>query len=114
MFRFIYKYSNTNIPDVPLSQDHYPLEEITQLFEWRDHLSEKYQSAMVSKQYEPVGENEICVFPIDFQSTPIDAILYPIEKICGDAETYYPDNKKIILIYTTTEPFSLVKMTKHF
>ena len=105
MFRFIYKYNNTNTPEIPLSQDHYPLEEITQLFEWRDHLSEKYKSVMVSKQYEPVGENEICVFPIDFQSTPIDAILYPIEKICGDAETYYPDNKKIILIYTTTEPF---------
>jgi len=105
MFRFIYKYSNTNTPNQPLAQDHYPLEEITQLFEWNDCYAEKYRGCLVSRQYEPCSPEEICVFPVDFQSTPIDIILYDIEKICGDAETYYPDNKKVILIYTTTEPF---------
>ncbi|MGB1882254.1 MAG: hypothetical protein ACPHTD_16215, partial [Gammaproteobacteria bacterium] len=54
---------------------------------------------------EPADPDDICVFPIDFQSTPIDSIMYLVEKICGDAETYYPDNKKIVLLYTTTEPF---------
>ena len=106
MFRFIYKYNHTNLPDVQLAQENYSLEEITQLLEWKDNYSPDFSHIKVSNNMqEPAEPNEICVFPIDFQSTPIDGIIYNVEKICGDAETYYPDNKKIILLYTTTEPF---------
>ena len=106
MFRFIYKYNHTNTPDIPLAQENYSFEEITQLFEWRDHYSPEFQDLKVShSMQEPADPDDICVFPIDFQSTPIDSIMYLVEKICGDAETYYPDNKKIVLLYTTTEPF---------
>ena len=106
MFRIIYKYNDKNTQGVDLAQESYTLEDITQLLEWQDYYSPEFKNFNVSKSvYDPAEPNEICLFPIDFQSTRIDTILSNVEKICLSAQKHYPNNKKIILLYTTTEPF---------
>jgi len=106
MFRIIYKYNDRNTSGVNLAQESYTFEEITQLLYWKDSYSEKLRNFTFSKSiYDPALPGEICLFPIDFQSTPFESILDTVSKICVSAQKNYPNNKKIILIYTTTEPF---------
>ena len=67
--------------DVQLAQENYSLEEITQLLEWQENYSPEFSNLKVScNMQEPAQPGEICVFPIDFQSTPIDSIIYNVEK----------------------------------
>ena len=115
MFRIIYKYNDKNTSGVNLAQESYTFEEITQLLYWKDSYSEKYRNFTFSKSvYDPALPGEICLFPIDFQSTPFESILDTVIKICSSAQKHYPNNKKIILIYTTTEPFIFGKIKGAF
>jgi len=97
MFRFIYKYGYTNLKDVAFSQEQYSFEEITQIDLSKIKINRNLNSN--------IDSDDVCVFPIDFQGIHFDSIIENIKEICLEAERLCKENKTIILLYTSTEPF---------
>ena len=106
MFTVIYKHTNRNLDtDITLSQYDYTLKTITDYDRWLDFYDPNFQKVKFNNSLqEPANKNDTLIFPVDFQSTKLNSVVYSIEKLCGDAMAY-KNKKKVILLYTSTEPF---------